>query len=113
MPGAANAPLPVRAAKPSLALIGAGYWGKNLARNFAELGDLRAICDADERLLAGFRERDPALRVVTDVAAVLADPSITRVAIAAPAALHFTLAKRALEAGKDVFVEKPLCLTVA
>ena len=96
----------------NLALIGAGYWGRNLARNFHQLGSLAAVCDPSEEVLATQRAACPGIRVTKSVEEVLADASITRVAIAAPAARHFDLAQRALQAGKDVFVEKPLALGV-
>ena len=100
--------------KPSdLALIGAGYWGKNLARNFHQLGVLRLLCDADEAALGRFRAEYDGLETCPDPEQVFTNGTITRVVIAAPAELHYRLAKRALEAGKDVFVEKPLCLDVA
>jgi UDP-2-acetamido-3-amino-2,3-dideoxy-glucuronate N-acetyltransferase len=94
-----------------VAAVGCGYWGKNLVRNFAELGALAAICDPD-RETAG----QLAARYHTQVAefdAVLQDDDIAGVAIAAPAVLHAELANRALDAGKHVFVEKPLALTTA
>jgi len=94
-----------------VAVIGCGYWGKNLVRNFAELGALAAVCDPDraaaERLAGTY---DVA---VMGLAAVLQDPGIGGVAIAAPAILHAELAQQAIAAGKHVFVEKPLALTVA
>ncbi len=94
-----------------VAAIGCGYWGKNLVRNFAELGALAAICDpnrAEANELAD-RYHTP----VVEFAAVLHDPTIAAVAIAAPAPVHAELARRAIEAGKHVFVEKPLALTLA
>src|SRR5579863_3221705 len=94
-----------------IAAIGVGYWGKNLVRNFAELGALAAICDPDRAVAQALADRHGT--IVADVAAVFGDPSIAGVAIAAPAALHTTLARAAIEAGKHVFVEKPLGLTVA
>jgi UDP-2-acetamido-3-amino-2,3-dideoxy-glucuronate N-acetyltransferase len=95
---------------PSLGLIGAGSWGKNLARNFNELGALHTLCDVDEQILGRYEDGYEKVRKVGDVAAVLSDQEVTMVAIAAPAAQHHELAKAALEAGKDVLVEKPLCL---
>jgi len=93
----------------SLALIGAGYWGKNLARNFNNLGALHTICDTSEENRVRFKsEYDVA--VVNSTIDVWNNPEITCVAIAAPAILHYQLSKEALLAGKDVFVEKPLCL---
>ncbi len=94
----------------NLALIGAGYWGKNLARNFYQLGSLALVCDASEAVLAQQAAACPGIRTTQLVDDVFSDPTINRVSIAAPAVRHFELAKRALEAGKDVFVEKPLAL---
>jgi UDP-2-acetamido-3-amino-2,3-dideoxy-glucuronate N-acetyltransferase len=96
--------------QPCLALIGAGYWGKNLARNFNALGALRTLCDASELTLSSYNGEFEAVAKCLDFERVLEDPAITRVALAAPAVLHYDLAKAALLAGKDVFVEKPLCL---
>ena len=93
-----------------VAVIGCGYWGKNLVRNFAELGVLAAICDPDQATAANLSERFDA--PVRSLDHVLADPSIAAVAIAAPAVHHASLAHAALEAGKHVFVEKPLALTL-
>lgn len=97
----------------NLALIGAGYWGKNLARNFNALNVLHTICDASQATLDSYGPDYAAVRRTGSFDAVLADPAITKVAIAAPAVLHFKLAKAALLAGKDVYVEKPLCLEIA
>ena len=96
--------------QPALALIGAGYWGKNLARNFNALGALHTLCDASPATLATYGADYATVQKVLQFDDVLNDPAITRVAIAAPAALHYDLARAALLAGKDVFVEKPLCL---
>jgi UDP-2-acetamido-3-amino-2,3-dideoxy-glucuronate N-acetyltransferase len=93
-----------------VAVVGCGHWGKNLVRNFAELGALVAICDPDhasaEKLAIANKSS------VIDWMPLLDDAEIDAVAIAAPAALHFQLARAALEAGKHVFVEKPLALEV-
>ena len=94
----------------NLALIGAGYWGKNLARNFHQLGALALVCDASDEILAQQAQACPGIRATKSFEDVLSDASIARVAIAAPAAKHYELARRSLEAGKDVFVEKPLAL---
>lgn len=95
-----------------LALVGAGYWGKNLARNFNQVGALHTLCDQSAATLAGYKDDYASVRKTSNFAEVLADREVTKVAIAAPAALHFELVKAALLAGKDVFVEKPLCLDV-
>lgn len=101
-----------RAGKKNIALIGSGYWGKNLLRNFHQLGVLKTVCDSDPARLSGFKETHPDLTYTTQLSEVLKDPQIDAVAIAAPAALHYELAKKALEDGKDVFIEKPLALDV-
>jgi len=96
--------------KPSLALIGAGYWGKNLARNFLELGALHTLCDSRSDILEGYGPDYAGVHRSSRLEEVLADDGVRQVAIAVPAVHHFSVAKAALEAGKDVFVEKPLCL---
>jgi UDP-2-acetamido-3-amino-2,3-dideoxy-glucuronate N-acetyltransferase len=96
---------------PRVAVIGCGYWGKNLVRNFAELGALAAICDPDRAAAGQLADRHGC--AVAEFASALCDPAIDGVAIAAPAVLHADLATQAIEAGKHVFVEKPLALTVA
>ena len=96
-----------------LALIGAGYWGKNLARNFHALGALHTLADLSQSTLDTYGEDYLGVRKTRMIDDVWSDPAITRVAIAAPAVLHHRLAKAALLAGKDVFVEKPLCLDLA
>lgn len=93
-----------------LALIGAGYWGKNLARNFRQLGALHTLCDLSETTLQSYGADYADVRKITAIDSLWPDAAIKRVAIAAPAALHYRLAKQALLAGKDIFVEKPLCL---
>jgi UDP-2-acetamido-3-amino-2,3-dideoxy-glucuronate N-acetyltransferase len=98
--------------KPRIAVVGVGYWGKNLARNFHDLGALEALCDAHEAIEAKCRQDYPGVRFVRNYEDVLADPSIDAIALATPAVTHYDLAKAALEAGKDVFVEKPLAVDV-
>ncbi len=93
-------------------LLGCGQWGRNLARNLAALGVLRGIADSNPVLLEGVRSLYPDVTVTEDASAVLKDPDIDACVIATPVALHFEMARQALEAGKDVFVEKPLALTV-
>ena len=94
-----------------IAVIGAGYWGKNLVRNFHQLGVLRTVCDGAQSIRAEMAKAYPDVAVTADMAAVLNDPEIAAVVIAAPAALHYAIAAPALQAGKHVFVEKPLSLT--
>ena len=106
-----KADAPPKAGLARVAVLGCGYWGKNLVRNFSDLGALAAICDPDraaaEKLAVSHKSG------VADWTSVQADSSIEAVAIAAPAALHYSLAREALEAGKHVFVEKPLALEVS
>ena len=94
----------------NVAVIGCGYWGKNLVRNFHQLGALAMVCDATPLGRALAAETAPQVGIVDSVACVL-DSKTDGVVIATPAETHYQLAKVALEAGKDVFVEKPLALT--
>ena len=96
--------------RPNIAVIGSGYWGKNLVRNFAELGALAMICDTNPETRDALAAQYPGCRAVADFADVLRDDSIEAVSIATPAETHGTLVRQALLAGKDVLVEKPLCL---
>jgi UDP-2-acetamido-3-amino-2,3-dideoxy-glucuronate N-acetyltransferase len=94
-----------------VAVIGCGYWGKNLVRNFQQLGALATVFDVNTeqaRTVVG----NSGVPVAPSIEAVLSS-DVEAVVIATPAETHFELVRRALEAGKDVFVEKPLCLTVA
>lgn len=93
-----------------LALVGAGYWGKNLARNFNDLGALHTICDSNPEILETYQGGYESVSKVSDYDWVLSQSGIHKVAIAAPATLHYRLAMAALSAGKDVYVEKPICL---
>lgn len=94
-----------------VAQIGCGYWGKNLARNLAEIGALGAVVDGNPGTAAAMSAQHGA--PVMDLDAVLADPSIQGVSLATPAETHAGLAARALAAGKHVYVEKPMALTAA
>jgi predicted dehydrogenase len=86
---------------------GLGGWGKNVVRVAGELAELAAICDTDERRLADFASRLPGVRATTSFDEMLADDTIDAVLVATPVPTHFELARRALQAGKHVFVEKP------
>jgi predicted dehydrogenase len=90
-----------------IAQIGLGQWGKNLLRNFAEIADMRWICDADAARLAQFAPRYPNARATTDLEDVLAADDVDAVVIATPVPTHYELARRTLESRKHVFVEKP------
>ncbi len=96
-------------ASARVALVGCGYWGKNLLRNFHDLGALEVVCDADSERLTAFHAKY-GVRTVLSYSDVLADPAVDAVALATPAEQHAAMAREALLAGKDVFVEKPLAL---
>ena len=95
---------------PSIAVIGSGYWGKNLIRNYYQIGALKFICDKDERTLANLKEMYPESEVSLALNDVLIQEKIKGVVIATPAETHFTIAQEALLAGKHVYIEKPLVL---
>jgi len=92
---------------------GLGYWGRNLARNFDDLTDLRWLCDASEERRAEFAERYPGARLTADFDELLAADDVDAVVIATPVPTHYPLARAALGAGKHVFVEKPPAMQVA
>jgi predicted dehydrogenase len=96
--------------RKNIAVIGAGYWGPNLARNFRNSNDwnLAAICDLDRERATRVAESVGGAPVTTDLSEVLSDPLIDAIAIATPAATHARIALAALDAGKHVIVEKPL-----
>jgi len=96
-----------------VAVVGAGYWGKNLVRNFHELGVLRLICDKNPSLLEQFERLYPTVETCIAFTDVLGRDGISAVVIATPAESHFALVREALRAGKHVLVEKPLALTEA
>ena len=97
---------------PKVAVIGAGYWGINHVRNFHDLGALGMVCDASQAMLEQVETRFPGVSVQTDIRIALDDPEINAIVIATPAETHCKLATLAVEAGKDVLVEKPLTLNV-
>lgn len=96
-----------------LALIGAGYWGKNLARNFNAIGALHTLCDTSDEVLGSYGADYDGVARTKSLDVVMENPAINKVAIAAPAHLHYQIAKAALLADKDVYVEKPLCLDLS
>lgn len=95
--------------KPSIVLVGAGYWGKNLARNFAAIGELAGIVDGNSEQARAIASANGTIATTLDAA--LDNPSVRGIAIATPAPTHAAIAQRALLAGKAVFVEKPICLS--
>jgi predicted dehydrogenase len=99
----------------SVGVVGLGYWGPNLARNFAALADceLAWCCDADAERRERFAGQFPATRFTDELDELLGDPSLDAVVLATPVPTHGSLAVTVLEAGKHCFVEKPLAQSVA
>ena len=97
----------------NIAVVGSGYWGRNLVRNFRALGALRLICDRNETVLAGFREQYPGVATCLALNDILSDDAIRGAVVATPAETHHSLARELLLSGKHVFVEKPLALREA
>jgi predicted dehydrogenase len=95
-----------------IGLVGLGYWGPNLARNFDDLpgAELAWLCDSDGERRAGVAARFPDARTTADLDELLQDPRLDAIVIATPVVTHHALSKQALEAGKHVFVEKPMAL---
>ncbi len=98
---------------PPVGVIGAGHWGKNHLRNFAALGALAAFADADAATVSGLAATYPNAKTFVGGEKLIDSGIVKAVVIASPAVTHGALARRALEAGLHVFVEKPLCLDVA
>ena len=95
-----------------VAVLGAGYWGKNLVRNLHQLGALKSICDADSNILSNFRADYPSIEMYSEFEQILNDDEIEGVVIALPAEFHYKFAIQTLLHHKDVYVEKPLALHV-
>jgi predicted dehydrogenase len=105
----------VTAAELKVGIIGAGYWGPNLVRNFSEApgADVVAVADLDQGRLDALHKRFPAVRTTTKYRELLSDPAIDAICVVTPIKTHRPLAEEAFAAGKHVFVEKPLGGTVA
>jgi predicted dehydrogenase len=113
---AAPAPVERKASAPvTVAVVGCGYWGPNLIRNFTtcRATELLAVCDRDPKRLQAGSELNPRARAISEFADVLADSRIEAVAIATPPLTHGPLAKAALLAGKHVLIEKPIAASLA
>ena len=96
-----------------IGVVGLNYWGPNLVRNFDDLAELAWLCDLDEERLASLAARYPQARATTSVDELLADDTLDAVVVATPVPTHYELAKRVVEAGKHVFVEKPPAMRAA
>jgi predicted dehydrogenase len=99
----------------TIGVIGCGYWGPNLLRNFSENEEasLSWMCDLDARRLETLGRRYPSAKTTTDYRQLLSDTQLAAVVIATPVSTHFTFAREALEAGKHVLIEKPFTANVA
>jgi predicted dehydrogenase len=99
----------------SVGVVGLGYWGPNLARNFAAIpgAEVRYLCDADESARQRVARTLPAARATADLDDLLSDPALDAIVLATPVPTHADLAVRVLEAGKHCFVEKPLAQSAA
>ncbi|MEW6586998.1 MAG: Gfo/Idh/MocA family oxidoreductase [Nitrospirota bacterium] len=118
----------IKSRKRFIGLVGLGYWGKNIFRNLCEIGALHTACDCSPEIVSDYRKNVPgssemslshlcpsnpdSIHFTTSFEEVLRNPEIKAVVIATPAGTHYELVKRCLIEGKDVFVEKPLALTV-
>jgi UDP-2-acetamido-3-amino-2,3-dideoxy-glucuronate N-acetyltransferase len=95
-----------------VAVVGSGKWGTNLARNFSELDALECICEIDEKRIHELSATYKDIQICSAIESLLSNPAIEGIVIATPPVSHFELAMKALEAGKHVFIEKPMTLHV-
>ena len=104
----------MKASKITLGMVGLGYWGPNLLRNFDQLPDccVKVCCDLDASRLARAKQQYPYLIVTDDYNVLLDDPGLDAIVIATPAPTHYTFALKALRSSKHLFIEKPLTLEV-
>ncbi len=92
----------------NIAVIGCGVWGKNIVRNFYNLGALHTVCDIDLENLKKIQEQYPNTEITTNFNDLLINPEIKGICVVTPSHTHFGLVVKALEAGKHVYVEKPI-----
>ncbi len=94
--------------KKCTAVVGCGLWGRNIVRNFYNLGALHSVCDLDLENLKMIQELYPEVNTTSDFNSIIANPEITALCIVTPSHTHFNLVKKAILAGKHVYVEKPI-----
>ncbi len=96
--------------KINVAVVGCGYWGPNLIRNFSSLADCRVkqVCDRDQKRLAHMKQLYPSVETTQDFDALIGDKELDAIVVATPVYLHYEMAKKSLEAGKHTFIEKPM-----
>jgi UDP-2-acetamido-3-amino-2,3-dideoxy-glucuronate N-acetyltransferase len=96
----------------NIGVVGSGYWGKNVVRNFNELGHLYAICEIDAKRREQLKDEYPDVKLYSNFSEMLNDSNIAGIAIATPAHTHYELARHSLKSGFPTYVEKPLTLTL-
>ncbi len=99
----------------NIGIVGCGYWGPNLVRNFNSLSEcnVKKICDLDPNRLEHLKSLYPTVETFSEFDDVIKDKHIDAIVIAVPVRFHFEMAKKSLEAGKHTFVEKPMASSVA
>ena len=95
-----------------LALIGGGYWGKNLIRDFNKCGVLDTICEIDDKAIERYNKEYPNIKTTKNWNEILESEEINAVCVSLPAEMHYKFTKEALENDKDVYVEKPITLDI-
>ncbi len=98
-----------------MGIIGYGYWGPNIVRNFstADGSEVKMVCDMNQQSLKKVKKNYPQVNVTADIDQLIKNPEVDAIAIATPVFTHYDLAKKALQAGKSVFLEKPFTYTIA
>lgn len=98
----------------TIAVVGCGYWGPNLVRNFTSLAGcrLKSVCDVNQHRLAHMKATYPAIETTTDYDSIVNDPEIDAIAVATPVRFHFDMGMKSLAAGKHTFIEKPMAASV-
>ena len=91
-----------------IAVLGCGLWGRNIVRNFYNLNALGMVCDLDDDNIAKVKEQYPGIKTTKDFNDILNSKEITGVVVVTPSHTHFKFVKAMLEAGKNVYVEKPI-----
>ncbi|MBR5303198.1 MAG: Gfo/Idh/MocA family oxidoreductase [Candidatus Gastranaerophilales bacterium] len=94
--------------KKCTAVVGCGLWGRNIVRNFYNLGALHSVCDLDKENLKMIQELYPEVNTTSDFDSLLKNPEVVAMCIVTPSHTHFNLVKKAILAGKHVYVEKPI-----
>ena len=99
--------------KHNVAVIGCGLWGRNVVRNFYNLNALHTVCDLDEENRKNLKEQYPDVDIIANSDEIFNNPEIDAVAVVTPSHTHYKIVKRAIEAGKHVYVEKPISTVAA